>query len=173
MPKREPSKTDIELAPKLVSAAPTGTPTGTPTQSASVFYAEMFAGPLPHPSILAEYEKVYPGAATIIVAMAQAQSLHRQGIENKVVDAEIVKSKLGMVCGAGVAALGIGCGTYAAASDHQTFGIAVASTTLVTIVGMFLKANSDRKEERVKKAKVMAGQNPDGHDSKSDAIPHK
>ncbi|MDA1317085.1 MAG: DUF2335 domain-containing protein [bacterium] len=58
---------------------------------------EMYSGPLPHPEMLAKYEKIHKGISNRIVRMAEKQSEHRQKIEIKVIDSNILNEKLGMV----------------------------------------------------------------------------
>jgi uncharacterized membrane protein len=48
-----------------------------------------FSGPIPPPSMLAQYDSVHGGLADRIVAMAEAQQKHRQSLEKKSVDAAI------------------------------------------------------------------------------------
>jgi len=47
--------------------------------------AEVHSGPLPPPSLLSQYDKVVPGAAEGIIAMAENQSKHRQELEAEVI----------------------------------------------------------------------------------------
>lgn len=55
-----------------------------------------FQGPLPPPEILQKYDEIEKGLADRIVAMAERQSLHRQKLENKVVDSNIQNERTGM-----------------------------------------------------------------------------
>lgn len=57
---------------------------------------EFFEGPIPHPSTLSQYERVFPGAAERILAMAEKQSQHRQHLESEVVSSDIANEKRGM-----------------------------------------------------------------------------
>ncbi len=43
---------------------------------------EVFIGPLPPPSLLAQYEQIFPGAAGAILGMAQTEQQHRIQDEN-------------------------------------------------------------------------------------------
>lgn len=65
-----------------------------------------FSGPIPPPNIINEYEKILPGAADRILAMAEKQSSHRQSMEKKMIEAESRDSLLGILFGF---LLGIGC----------------------------------------------------------------
>jgi uncharacterized membrane protein len=56
-----------------------------------------FQGPLPRPEDFAAYERVLPGAADRILAMAENQATHRQGLERRAVTGDIIKSMMGTV----------------------------------------------------------------------------
>ncbi|HLB58430.1 MAG TPA: DUF2335 domain-containing protein [Gammaproteobacteria bacterium] len=43
---------------------------------------QQFIGPLPPPSVLAQYEEIQPGFAERIIKMAETQGEHRRTIEN-------------------------------------------------------------------------------------------
>lgn len=65
-----------------------------------------FSGPIPPPNIINEYEKILPGSADRILAMAEKQSKHRQTMEKMMIQAESRDSLLGILFGF---LLGIGC----------------------------------------------------------------
>lgn len=60
------------------------------------YQSSMFQGPLPHPEVLAGYEKTLKGAADRILTMAEEQSRHRRDLESKVVISNIQNEKTGM-----------------------------------------------------------------------------
>ena len=55
-----------------------------------------FAGPIPHPSIIQQYERILPGSADRIFKVAEAQSSHRQKLESSVIKSDISNERLGM-----------------------------------------------------------------------------
>lgn len=65
-----------------------------------------FSGPIPPPSIIEGYERILPGSADRIIAMAEKQSLHRQKMEDIMIKSESRDSFLGVVF---AFLLGIGC----------------------------------------------------------------
>lgn len=65
-----------------------------------------FTGPIPPPSIIEGYERVLPGSADRIIAMAEKQSEHRQKMESKMISAESRDSLLGVIF---AFLLGMGC----------------------------------------------------------------
>lgn len=60
------------------------------------FVQEAYAGPLPHPKHLREYETIYPGAAKIIFDLVQSQTKHRQRLEEAVIRTKMTNEKIGM-----------------------------------------------------------------------------
>jgi uncharacterized membrane protein len=54
-------------------------------QLVSVVFQRHFSGPLPPPEILAQYNEIVPGAAERILKMAEEQSAHRRGLEDKTI----------------------------------------------------------------------------------------
>jgi len=65
-------------------------------QGRIVAYGESFAGPLPHPKILAGYEEIVPGAAREILETAHSRSQHRQAMERDALHARIREERAGV-----------------------------------------------------------------------------
>ena len=59
--------------------------------------AAAFSGPLPHPSLLEQYNKVIPNAAERILRMAEQEGEHRHYIERELVDAQASQLKMGSI----------------------------------------------------------------------------
>lgn len=104
-----------------------------------------FSGPLPPPEILQRYNQVLPSAAERILAMAEAQSVHRKELERRIAEAEIEdvraqrrETRLGQVCGAMIVLAGLGAGTYAAVQGAELSGVIVAVAGLGAIVTAFV-----------------------------------
>lgn len=57
-----------------------------------------FSGPIPPPEIIGGYEKIVPGSAERIIAMAERQAAHRQEMERRMISAESRDSLLGIIC---------------------------------------------------------------------------
>lgn len=74
--------------------------------------ARMYSGPIPSADELIMYEKACPGAADRIIAMAESQSKHRQGLETKVVGGNVQREKMGMWMAFTITVLLILIGTY-------------------------------------------------------------
>lgn len=59
--------------------------------------AQHFQGPIPPPDTLAKYEKIIPGAAERILAMAEKQGNHRRNLEAKVIDKDSGRASRGQI----------------------------------------------------------------------------
>lgn len=118
---------------------------------------EIFAGPLPHPEILAKYESVLNGSADRILRMAKEQTRHRREMEDKQLEADIKESRTGMVyalmvsltivlCGTAIMLFHTGVGSYISGSLLNLVGVA-------SVINAFLrkgdnKENDSGKQER-------------------------
>lgn len=124
--------------------------------SVSVRRTELYAGPLPHPSMLEKFEQIIPGSADRILKQAEAQTQHRINMESKVVAADIFKSYLGLIFGFIIGLSGIGGGIYLATLGFDVFGPILSGGTLVTIVTAFIYGTRSRKQEREKRLDKMS-----------------
>ena len=75
-------------APQLKSDDETQSPTEVPESGEEleellVRVSEKFAGPIPPPPVMKQYEEILPGSADRILKMAENQSEHRQWMEKK------------------------------------------------------------------------------------------
>lgn len=113
--------------------------------------AEHFAGPLPPPAVLQEYDQVLPGLAERIVTLAEKQSAHRQALEKGVVEANIRNEArgqhygliIGLVIGVGALVL-IGLG-------HSGIGLSIVIAELAAFVGVFIYGKRQQRKELVEK----------------------
>jgi len=114
-----------------------------------------FSGPLPPPEILSGYDKVLPGAAERILKMAEDQASHRRELERQIVQSDLSRSRLGLLCGLAVSALAIICGTWAAVNGQPWAGAAIGGATVATLIYAFNNSSASRKEELEKKSSQM------------------
>jgi uncharacterized membrane protein len=119
---------------------------------------QSFSGPLPPPLVLREYNEIIPGLADRIVSLAEKQTQHRIGIENKVIDSDIGKSWIGLVCGLIVALACVGAGTACILYGHDWAGATLATGAVGGLVYTFVYGTASRKAERAEKPKMMLGQ---------------
>jgi len=96
------------------------------------------SGPLPDADTLIKYNSVIPDGADRIMKMAENQQNHRINLESKVVKSQSNQSKLGQIFGLIIGLVGIGCGTYLAASGEPTVGGIIAGGTVVSLVSVFV-----------------------------------
>lgn len=134
-------------------------------------------GPIPHPQILAEYERLSPGAANRIIAMAEAESSHRHNIENKAIDADIEfvnrdysEARLGQIFGFLIAILALIGSFYSAVNGAQLAGSIIGTGGISAVVAVFIygrkkleiqkaaqEAKNRSKEERERDGKTQTG----------------
>jgi uncharacterized membrane protein len=107
-----------------------------------------YSGPLPHPSDLDAYSRIFPGCAERIVTLSETQSAHRQRLESSVVEANILAQRSGARFGFVLALLVIvgGFGLIAAGKDAQGIGLIVGDA--VALSGAFLIGRRQQERER-------------------------
>ena len=52
-----------------------------------------FSGPIPPPGFLEQYERINPGLASRMVAMAESEATHRRQMETKLVESHCEDQK--------------------------------------------------------------------------------
>jgi uncharacterized membrane protein len=112
------------------------------------FSAEMYSGPIPPPSIMAEWEKVIPGSADRILKMAEKQSAHRIAMEQKVVDGDMRRSDRGLIFGFIIALVMIIGGFIIIGLGHDWAGATIITTSLAGVAGLFVYSYISRDKER-------------------------
>jgi uncharacterized membrane protein len=120
--------------------------------------AQFFSGPLPAPDSLEHYERVQPGLAQQIVAMAQrqyamaeAQTTHRIDIEKRVVKHNIYLSYLGWASGFILGGGGLASAVWLIYVGRQLGGAAAFVTSLATLAGIFFFGRKRQTEELANK----------------------
>jgi len=110
-----------------------------------------YQGPIPPPSALREYDAVLPGAADRIIAMAEAQSRHRQEMESKVIGADLANARIGLYCGLVIGLAAIIGGCICVALGQQWGGSIIGTGGLTGLVGVFVYGSRERRKERERK----------------------
>ena len=100
---------------------------------------EKFKGPLPPPDELEKYERVAPGAAKRIIAMAEKQSNHRYELERTSVDKEYKQAGKGQNYAGILGALAIIFGTIAGMLGAQLTGSLIGGLVVVGLVSVFIR----------------------------------
>ena len=99
--------------------------------SAEIFQAiqisrTMFGGPIPPPSVLAEYNEVMPGLAKNIVGWTEKQTEHRQSLERQRIEGAERRMNRGQIMAGVIAFAGI-----CSASFVGIYGNAIAASIIV------------------------------------------
>lgn len=92
---------------------------------------ESFRGPLPHPRHFAEYERVCPGMADRLTAMAELALSRNEDRRDKYLQHEIDDRRLGMVLGFGALVLVLGTGIAFALMEHVVLGGGIVTAGLI------------------------------------------
>ena len=125
----------------------------TPDQTAMTMTVERYSGPLPAPEVLERYDKIAPGAAERIIKMAEAQSLHRQDIESRVVRSDIRNSILGVLFGFIIALTALALSAFSIYLGHAVEGTIIGTGGLSGLASVFVYGTRSRKKEREERFK--------------------
>ncbi len=114
----------------------------------TVFAAEHFSGPLPHPKILADYKKVLPDAPERIISMAEKQQDHRINIEASLIKGDIKRADLGLMFGFTLYLLLFLSGFFFIARGNNLPGYIFAGLGIVlSSVSAFLRVGVERAKK--------------------------
>ncbi|HET7228648.1 MAG TPA: DUF2335 domain-containing protein [Longimicrobium sp.] len=112
-----------------------------------VLARSLFAGPMPPPDVLREYEEIFPGAAEFFFNQLERQMAHRQEAERKLVDSAIRNELFGMWLAFVLALILVLSGGWLIHEDKNPQGMSVIATTLATFTGAFVYSYSKRSGE--------------------------
>ena len=140
--------------------APTPVPSDQPLRQAKVRVStvsresmEIMTGPLPPPSALEEYNRVCPGCAERIIAMAEKEGDHRRKMEQEIVgiqkadlNLERMERRRGQLLGFGVCLAAILGGVYLASTSPgiagQIGGSLLGTSGLTSLILAFITGRS-------------------------------
>lgn len=111
-----------------------------------------YSGPLPPPQSLEKYNKIIPGSAERILAMAEKQSDHRRELEKKALNTDSRNSLLGIISAFIITMTALGAGTYVTKIGHAWPGTLLGSLGLVGLASVFVYGTRQRRKERETKA---------------------
>lgn len=118
-------------------------------------FAIRFSGPLPPPEVQESYDRIVPGSAKKIIAMALRQSKHRQELERKVIESDVQRSREGLWVGGVLSLASILLGAVAVFTGHDAAGATLATATVVSLAGVFVYGTTSRRKERAQQAKAI------------------
>ena len=101
-----------------------------------------FAGPIPPPDRMEQYEKTLPGSADRILKMAENQSEHRQSLEKQRLSFSNREVHLGQIFGFLIGAIAIVTGGYTALNGAPIPGGFIGTTGVVGLVAVFVIGSS-------------------------------
>lgn len=116
------------------------------------------SGPIPSPETLAGYDDVVPGSAKMLIEWTREQSKHRMYLERRTIDSDANRSWAGLAAGFILCLAAIIIGGALVYLDHDWAGVSFVGAAFGTGLTTFIYGTSSRKQERVEKAKVMAGE---------------
>ncbi len=106
-----------------------------------------FAGPIPPPALLAEYEQACQGSANRILAQFEEQGRHRRRLENRVVWYNVLSGTLGQVSGFLLFLAAIGGGIFLLYNDKSVEGLVSIITAVGGAAWVLRKAEVSRQKE--------------------------
>lgn len=96
------------------------------------------SGPLPPPEVIEAYEKVSPGAAATIIAMAEREQAHRHDMEKTALNGAIERDKRGQRIGGIAVILALLVAFVLGYFGHTGLAGTIATTTLIGIAAIFV-----------------------------------
>lgn len=118
----------------------------------------VFQGPIPSPATLAEYNRICPGAANRILAMAESQTLHRQELEREVISSNCRNQDRGPILGFVLAAAVIVIGSYLIFQGREVSGLVALLGALVAVVIPFVYGRREQKRELQRKQQELSSE---------------
>lgn len=109
---------------------------------------QSFSGPIPHPELLAGYERVQPGLAERIVSMAEKEQAAQLECDKAYVEGPIKATRRGQWMGFVIAILFALASTALGILGKTAVAITLGGGTLVTLVTIFVTNRPVRSEKK-------------------------
>jgi len=123
---------------ELISALGPQSQTGPQNQVIVTHQSQMTTSPVPPAELLAGYSQAFENGAERLFAMVERQSEHRQGIEQRVIDAQVRQGDRGQIFALLLALIFGGVGVYFGSIGQEWLAGTVFTTTIGGIVTTFL-----------------------------------
>ncbi len=115
-------------------------------QQIAVTIAKSFSGPLPHPEILADYEKISSGSANRIMSAFESQSKHRMELESFAVREQIKQSGTGQLLGGFIVVLSLAISGWMGYFGHDALAGTLGTTTVVSLATIYFLGKKSQTE---------------------------
>ena len=135
-------------------------PQNAQSQQIQVSASASYSGLLPPPEMLARYNDAVENGAERIVRLVENQSAHRIELENKALDADIGRGKLGLRAGIALMLMAFGLGGYLVYANDVMWGVIVVCVTVAFIGGAFIYGTASQRQERKERVEILAGRRP-------------
>ena len=127
-----------ELSRQISSILPAGQREQVLSRVATVVRSEAFRGPIAHPKHLEHYEKVCPGAADRIIAMAEKEQSDRIDWMMKNQSADHADKQRGMYCGLIAFVILVAAAIFCGWMGQPILGGSFLATGVLGAVGLFI-----------------------------------
>lgn len=104
----------------------------------TIITGEAFKGPIAHPRHLEHYERICPGAADRIIAMAEKEQTSRTGWIDTNLREEHADKKRGMYCGLAAFVFLVGAAVFCGWIGQPVLGGSFLATGVLGAVGVFV-----------------------------------
>lgn len=112
---------------------------------ASLMVSETFSGPLPPPKHLSGHERIAPGAAERMIAMAEKRQDNRHEMDQGVLQVEAKDRKLGMWLGFGAFALLVsGAVVTAFITESEVGPVSFLCAAALGAIKLFVRGRANR-----------------------------
>ena len=115
----------------------------------------LFSGPLPPPHLLAEYNEIIPNGAERILAMAERQRSHREGLEADVVRGNVAAQTRGSYFAFILGLVALVGGMLLIYVGKSVSGLVAIISAVTGLGGVFVYNKIEQKRERIEKANAL------------------
>ena len=123
----------------------------------TIVQQETYAGPIPHPKLIAGYEQLLPGSADRFLKMAEQQQAHRMELEKMAVSSQLKSNERGQVFGLILSGLIIVGAIVLFIVGMPWIGVALIAAVLVVLAILFVRGKVHMDADlKNKKASVDA-----------------
>lgn len=109
---------------------------------------QSFSGPIPHPELLEGYERVQPGLAERIVAMAEKEQTMQLECDKAYVEGPIKATRRGQWMGFAIAIVFVIAATVLGILGRTAVAITLGGGTLVALVTIFVTNRPPRRSDQ-------------------------